>query len=438
MEKENILSELRKNIQEDKFIKIVFSDRQNGEFNKIIIKSLSLKNGKNIQIESFKDNKAFHKNIELDHFQEIEDILKGYMENFKQILLQIENLDISFIKKKESFTKKINKNNLIKNYIEHNKKKQYILNEGDKIDFLIELGLMSTEGKILKSSYNKFRQINKYLEFIDDVIEELKSKKLIDNHINVLDFGCGKSYLTFALYYYLKHYRKDLSFSIVGLDLKKDVIEFCNKLAQKLNYENLEFLNGNIKDYDRAKEVDLVFSLHACNNATDYSLEKALSLNAKAILAVPCCHHEFFEKIQKNKNSEFYNTLKIMVDNGVVLDKFATLATDSFRSSEFYNTLKIMVDNGVVLDKFATLATDSFRSLALELCGYKTKMIEFIDMEHTPKNILIKAIKSKPSNLKEKLKEYNKLKEFLGIQPLLEELTKKYFLIDTNTEIPYN
>ena len=408
MKKENILSELRKNIQEDKFIKIVFSDRQNGEFNKIIIKSLSLKNGKNIQIESFKDNKAFHKNIELDHFQEIEDILKGYMENFKQILLQIENLDISFIKKKESFTKKENKNNLIKNYIEHNKKKQYILNEGDKIDFLIELGLMSTEGKILKSSYNKFRQINRYLEFIDDVIEELKSKKLINNHINVLDFGCGKSYLTFALYYYLKHYRKDLSFSIVGLDLKKDVIEFCNKLAQKLNYENLEFLNGNIKDYDRAKEVDLVFSLHACNNATDYSLEKALSLNSKAILAVPCCHHEFFEKIQKNKNSKFYDNLKIMADNGIVLDKFASLATDSFRS------------------------------LTLELCGYKTKMIEFIDMEHTPKNILIKAIKSKSSTLKEKLIEYNKLKEFLGIQPLLEELTRKYFLIDTNIEIPYN
>ena len=301
MEKENILSELRKNIQEDKFIKIVFSDKQNGDFNKIIIKPLLLKSGKNIQIESFKENKAFHKNIELDNFQEIEDILKGYMENFKQILLQIENLDISFIKKKESFTKKENKNNLIKNYIEHNKKKQYILNEGDKIDFLIELGLMSTEGKILKSSYNKFRQINKYLEFIDDVIEELKSKKLIDNHINVLDFGCGKSYLTFALYYYLKHYRKDLSFSIVGLDLKKDVIEFCNKLAQKLDYKSLEFLNGNIKDYNRAKEVDLVFSLHACNNATDYSLEKALSLNSKAILAVPCCHHEFFEKIQKIK-----------------------------------------------------------------------------------------------------------------------------------------
>lgn len=408
MEKENVLFELKKNIQEDKLIKIVFSDRKSGDFNKVIIKPIILKSTKNIQIESFKDNKAFHKNIDLNNLQELENILKEYIENFKQILLQIEGADISFIRKKESFSRKEKESNLVKSSNEHNKKKQYILNEGDKIDFLIELGLMSVEGKILKSSYNKFKQINKYLEFIDDVIEELKAKKLIINHINVLDFGCGKSYLTFALYYYLKNYRKDLTFSIVGLDLKKDVIEFCNKLAKKLNYENLEFLNGNIKDYDKSKEVDLVFSLHACNNATDYSLEKALSLDAKAILAVPCCHHEFFEKIQKNKNSEFYNTLKIMADNGVVLDKFATLATDSFRS------------------------------LSLELCGYKTKMIEFIDMEHTPKNILIKAIKSKSSNLKEKLVEYNKLKEFLGIKPLLEDLIKKYFLIDTNTEIPYN
>ena len=408
MEKENVLFELKKNIQEDKLIKIVFSDRKSRDFNKVIIKPIILKSAKNIQIESFKDNKAFHKNIDLNNLQELEDNLKEYIDNFKQILLQIEGSDISFIRKKENFSRKEKDSNLIKTSNEHNKKKQYILNEGDKIDFLIELGLMSVEGKILKSSFNKFKQINKYLEFIDDVIEELKAKKLITNHINVLDFGCGKSYLTFALYYYLKNYREDLTFSIVGLDLKKDVIEFCNKLAKKLNYENLEFLNGNIKDYDKSKEVDLVFSLHACNNATDYSLEKALSLDAKAILAVPCCHHEFFEKIQKNKNSEFYNTLKIMADNGVVLDKFATLATDSFRS------------------------------LSLELCGYKTKMIEFIDMEHTPKNILIKAIKSKSSNLKEKLVEYNKLKEFLGIKPLLEDLIKKYFLIDTNTEIPYN
>ena len=301
MEKENILFELIKNIQEDKLIKIVFSDRQSGDFNKVIIKPIILKSTRNIQIESFKDNKAFHKNIDLNNLQELEDGLKEYIDNFKQILLQIEGSDISFIRKKENFSRKEKESNLIKTSNEHNKKKQYILNEGDKIDFLIELGLMSVEGKILKSSFNKFKQINKYLEFIDDVIEDLKAKKLITNHINVLDFGCGKSYLTFALYYYLKNYRKDLTFSIVGLDLKKDVIAFCNKLAKKLNYENLEFLNGNIKDYDKSKEVDLVFSLHACNNATDYSLEKALSLDAKAILAVPCCHHEFFEKYKKIK-----------------------------------------------------------------------------------------------------------------------------------------
>ena len=305
MEKENILFESIKNIQEDKLIKIVFSDRKSGDFNKVIIKPIILKSAKNIQIESFRDNKAFHKNIDLNNLQELEDNLKEYIDNFKQILLQIEGSDISFIRKKENFSRKEKESNLIKTSNEHNKKKQYILNEGDKIDFLIELGLMSIEGKILKSSYNKFKQINKYLEFIDDVIEELKAKKLITNHINVLDFGCGKSYLTFALYYYLKNYRKDLTFSIVGLDLKKDVIAFCNKLAKKLNYENLEFLNGNIKDYDKSKEVDLVFSLHACNNATDYSLEKALSLDAKAILAVPCCHHEFFEKIQKIKIQNF-------------------------------------------------------------------------------------------------------------------------------------
>ena len=174
MLKEDILFELKKNVQEDKFIKIVFSDRQNGEFNKIIIKPISLKTCKNIQIESFKDNKAFHKNIELNNFQEIENVLKEYIENFKQILLQIKNFDVSFIRKKESFIKRENKNNLIKNSNEHNKKKQYILNEEDKIDFLIELGLMSVEGKILKSSYNKFKQINKYLEFIDDVIRRIK------------------------------------------------------------------------------------------------------------------------------------------------------------------------------------------------------------------------------------------------------------------------
>lgn len=375
MDKEKILIELEEKIKNKELIKIVFSSKISGDFEKVIVKPIILKNGASIQFESFKENKAFHNNVSFENFSLLTENLKNNLENFSQILLQIQGKDILFVKKKE-----------------------YFLNEGEKIDFLIELNVMSPDGKVNKNSYNKFRQINKYLEFIDDTIGELKEKKLIEEHIKVLDFGCGKSYLTFALYYYLKNFRKELSFSIIGLDLKKDVINFCNNLAQKLNYKNLKFLNGDIKNYENPEEVDLVFSLHACNNATDYSLEKALSLNAKAILAVPCCHHEFFDKILKNKKSEFYSNLKIMADNGVVLDKFASLATDSFRS------------------------------LSLELCGYKTKILEFIDVEHTPKNILIKAIKNKNINLAEKKKEYDNLKNFLGINPLLEELIKKYFI----------
>ena len=192
MEKENVLFELKKNIQEDKLIKIVFSDRKSRDFNKVIIKPIILKSAKNIQIESFKDNKAFHKNIDLNNLQELEDNLKEYIDNFKQILLQIEGLDISFIRKKEK------ESNLIKTSNEHNKKKQYILNEGDKIDFLIELGLMSVEGKILKSSFNKFKQINKYLEFIDDVIEELKAKKTYNKSYKCFRFWLWKIIFNFC------------------------------------------------------------------------------------------------------------------------------------------------------------------------------------------------------------------------------------------------
>ena len=398
MDKEKILIELEEKIKNKELIKIIFSSKISGDFEKVIVKPIILKNGASIQFESFRENKAFHNNVSFENFSLLTENLKNNLENFSQILLQIQGKDILFVKKKEYFSRKENVNKLQSFSQEHNKKKEYFLNEGEKIDFLIELNVMSPDGKVNKNSYNKFRQINKYLEFIDDTIEELREKKLIKEHIKVLDFGCGKSYLTFALYYYLKNFRKELSFSIIGLDLKKDVINFCNNLAQKLNYENLKFLNGDIKNYENPEEVDLVFSLHACNNATDYSLEKALSLNAKAILAVPCCHHEFFDKILKNKKSEFYSNLKIMADNGVVLDKFASLATDSFRS------------------------------LSLELCGYKTKILEFIDVEHTPKNILIKAIKNKNINIAEKKKEYDNLKNFLGINPLLEELIKKYFI----------
>ena len=226
MDKEKILIELEEKIKNKELIKIVFSSKISGDFEKVIVKPIILKNGASIQFESFKENKAFHNNVSFENFSLLTENLKNNLENFSQILLQIQGKDILFVKKKEYFSRKENVNKLQSFSQEHNKKKEYFLNEGEKIDFLIELNVMSPDGKVNKNSYNKFRQINKYLEFIDDTIGELKEKKLIEEHIKVLDFGCGKSYLTFALYYYLKNFRKELSFSIIGLDLKKDVINF--------------------------------------------------------------------------------------------------------------------------------------------------------------------------------------------------------------------
>lgn len=307
------------------------------------------------------------------------------------------------MKGKNEYTIKEIKNSRAVESLEHNKKKKYIIDEGVPVPFLIKLGVMGEDGKVFKNSYDKFRQINKYLEFIDDTIREMQNKKLINNHIKVVDFGCGKSYLTFALHYYLNNIR-EFTYEIIGLDLKKDVMEKCNKIAQELNCENLEFLTGNIKDFDKLQNVDLIFSLRACNNATDYALLKGLELGAKAILAVPCCQHEFNEKMSKNKGSEFFQT-------ELPLGK-----------------------HGILFERFTSLATDAFRAQCLELCGFKTQVMEFIDMEHTPKNILIKAIKEKVSkdSLEKKYSEYRRFKAYLGIEPLLDELLSPYFLIKYN------
>lgn len=195
-----------------------------------------------------------------------------------------------------------------------------------------------------------------------------------------------------------------MNFEIIGLDLKKDVMDKCNQIAKELQCENLEFLTGNIKDFNKLKDVDIIFSLHACNNATDYAILKGLELKAKAILAVPCCQHEFNEKMSKNKNSMFFK-------NDGLIGK-----------------------HGILFEKYTTLATDAFRAQALELCGFKTTVMEFIDMEHTPKNVLIKGIKDKISRdvLKTKYIAYKNFMDYLGIEPLLDELLKKYYLINSD------
>lgn len=396
--KENINDIIREIFTEKKLIKAVISNMKgNYPYTKINIKPIIVKNNFLFQFEEFKNNKAFHTNLS------IEESLKKFeiiVENFNQFVFFTTKGDYQIIKKKNSFDIKFTDNCREIKSLEHNKTKNYLLEDGNPVPFLIKLGVMGENGKVFKNSYNKFRQINKYLEFIDDTIKELKNQNFISGKVKVIDFGCGKSYLTFALYHYLK-YIKNMKFEIIGLDLKKDVMDYCNKVAKELNCENLEFLTGNIKDFDKMKDADIIFSLHACNNATDYAILKGLELNAKAILAVPCCQHEFNQKMSENKNSEFF-------------------------SKEFP-----IGKHGILLEKFTSVATDAFRAQALELCGFRTQVMEFIDMEHTPKNILIRGIKDnfKMETLQKKFEEYTTFKKFLGIEPLLDTLLKPYFII---------
>ena len=398
IDKEKVFELLKENFENKNITKCIFSNMKGDyEYTKIIIKPLIIKNNFIYQFEQFKNNKAYHSNLTVEEsIQKLSTII----ETFYQYVVFTTEADIQIIRGKKDFNMKSTCNQKEICSLEHNKIKKYILEEGTPIPFLIRLGIMGEDGKVFKKSYDKFRQINKYLEFIDETIKELKNKKYIDTHIKAVDFGCGKSYLTFALHYYLKNIQ-NMTFEVIGLDLKKDVIEHCNQIAKDLNMENIEFLTGDIKDFNKLKNVDLIFSLHACNNATDYSLLKGLELDAKATLAVPCCQHEFNQKMSQNKKSEFF---------------------------AFENPIG---KHGILLEKFASLATDAFRALSLELCGYKTQVMEFIDMEHTPKNILIRGIKENPNKntLEKKLQEYEVYKKFLGIEPLLDILLKPYFKI---------
>lgn len=397
--KEYIENIFKDSIEKNIFIKAIASSPvdKKSEYTKVNLKPVRIKDEIFIQFEEFKDKKAYHENICFaSAMVKISDIL----ERFKQLLISVNGADYQILKGKQDFNLKKSENTKVLKDLDHNKKKNYLIEDGTPVPFLIKLGVMGEDGKVFKNSYDKFRQINKYLEFIDDTIRELQNKKLIGDHIKFVDFGCGKSYLTFALHYYLKDI-KNFTFEIIGLDLKKDVMKKCNDIAKELKCENLEFLTGNIKDFDKLQNVDIIFSLHACNNATDYALLKELELNAKAILAVPCCQHEFNEKMSNTKNSKFF-------DKEMPIGK-----------------------HGILFEKYTSLATDAFRAQALELCGYKTQVMEFIDMEHTPKNILIRGIKDKVNteSLKRRFNEYEKFKSFLGIEPLLDSLLSPYYLI---------
>ena len=262
--------------------------------------------------------------------------------------------------------------------LSHNRTKKYVLQEGVPVPFLVDLGVMTAEGKVVKSRYDKFRQINRFLEFIEDVLPELPK----DREVTILDFGCGKSYLTFAIYYYL-HELKGYDIRIIGLDLKTDVIYACNQLAKKYGYRKLKFMEGNIADYTGFDEVDMVVTLHACDTATDFALAKAVGWKAKVILSVPCCQHEVNRQIANE-------------------------------------TLAPLFSYGLIKERMAALVTDAMRAEYLKREGYDTQILEFIDMEHTPKNILIRAIYT--GNKGKNTEAIRTCEEMLHIDPMLGRL----------------
>ena len=366
---------LRQTMNEN-MLRMTISGRRHGELaDKVKIRPVKLKEQLYFQTSVSDGKKEFHKNYEKAEL--LEQLDHWLRKDYRQLQMDTTTQSIQALVSKKGKTtvkQKIARDMRSARVLDHNRKKRYLLEEGTPIPFLVDLGVMTAEGAIVRSRYDKFRQINRYLEFVEDILPELDK----DRELTLIDFGCGKSYLTFALYYYLT-VKKQYRIRMIGLDLKKDVMEHCQELAEKYGYDRLTFLTGDIADYDGVEMVDMVVSLHACDTATDYALEKALQWNAKVIFAVPCCHHEL--------NRQMHST-------------------------EMNPVLKY----GLIQERMAALMTDAFRADVLELEGYQVQVLEFIDMEHTPKNILIRAVKQNtPLPFEKKEKLLDSLQTCMGI-----------------------
>ena len=384
----NQIEELLKRVLTSLLVDMVISGaRGGGDFIKIKVRPVMIRDSLYFQVSRYTDKQVFHENMTAEDALET---LSGWiLHDFRQPQIRMQDEMVTvLVSKKGKATVKSKKAACIETQnLEHNRKKQYIIEEGTAVPFMIDLGVMTESGKIIRTRYDKYRQINRFLEFIEDILPELPT----DRTVHIIDFGCGKSYLTFAMYYYLK-VLKHYDIRITGLDLKQKVIEDCQALADRYGYDGLQFLCGDIADYNGTDEVDMVVTLHACDTATDYALYKDVKWHASVILSVPCCQHELNRKMQ-------------------------------------CETLSGAFQYGLIKERTAALMTDAMRGQLLEMKGYKTQLLEFIDMEHTPKNILIRGVKSKgllpKAARKQQMENYQKCRDFFGAELTLEKLFKE-------------
>ncbi len=390
------LQELLEQILDQELIQLILSNtRDAAQGEKLKVRPVLIKEKLYFQETLYLGTKVFHTNRRKEDMKQR---LEACLEKdglFRQAQIHCESMDaVVLVSRKGAVSIKKKNKNANRNNTEnkgrggeaglqklsHDRAKQYILQEGQPVDFLVGLGVQSPDGRIAKARYDKFRQINRYLEFIEDILDKLPK----DRCIRIIDFGCGKSYLTFAMYYYL-HQLQGRDIQVTGLDLKEDVIRHCSELARRLHYEGLEFMQGDISSFTGADRVDMVVSLHACDKATDYALEKAVRWGASVIMAVPCCQHEL--------NGQIHCDL-----------------------------LRPVLKYGVIKERMAALITDAIRANLLEQNGYDTQILEFIDMEHTPKNLMIRAVKTSGMRAGQAYASVDRVTEFLHVNPTLKEL----------------
>lgn len=352
------------------------------EYKKITVEN----NGDSFHITSYTETQAFHKNVKSEEV--LTKCAKIIENHFRQVNIfgnDGKNYDLLISKKGQVHVSVSGGKSEPVKTLSYNREKNYIIKEGEVIPALVDMGVFTKEGKVVRTMYDKYKQINRFIEIIDDAF-----KSVPDKEWHIIDFGCGKSYLTFIVYHYFTRI-KNMKVKMIGLDLKKDVIKHCNETAKKYGYDGLSFEVGDINGFNCPFDVDMVMTLHACDTATDFALFNAITWNAKMIFSVPCCQHEL--------NSQ--------------------ISTED---------LSLVTRYGIIKERTSALFTDAIRANLLEYSGYKTQLLEFIDLEHTPKNILIRAVKRPNVSEKDKasyLGEVEAMMKEFNLNPTLYNLIKK-------------